>query len=534
MSDRPAAPPSGRLPAWPRAEHGTLGLIMVVALLLRLALAAGAPGPGIADPTYYFNVARGLAAGQGFEVDFIWQFHNPPADVVHQTDYYPPLTAILAAATMRVFGSTVLAALIPFILLGGVLLPLVAYALAGAFGLSGSARLVAPALVAFIPELVLNSVRTDTTIPYACFAGLTLLGLYRGLAAPQTRSRWRWLMLAGACAGLAYLTRLDGLLLVPTAIVSAAIFAALRVSHLRVSHALAFGAPFVLVVAPWLARNQAVLGTLFPVRLGQTMFVTTVLDLFSYGRTFTLESYLAWGPANILGKIGFEALGNIKTMIVILSALAPLALAGTLLLFMASAERRPRLHVLVPAGVFLLGVYTYYTVLVPFMSQSGSFKKTVMTLIPFAAAIGAWLVGSFVTAARARAALVAVTCALLVFFSLDLTRTDFQGITRYEAVLAGIMEAAREAGDANGDGRIVVMTQDPFQWNYHGFSAVMLPNDDRETIFAVAARYAADYFIFPADRAALDAMQFGEEDDPRLILIWEGARQGTRLYRFSP
>ncbi|MCL4846253.1 MAG: glycosyltransferase family 39 protein [Acidobacteria bacterium] len=518
-----------------RSDAWGLALVLLGALVLRVPLAARAPSPGIADPTYYYNVARSLADGRGFEVDFLWQFHQPPADVTHQTNYYPPLAAVLVAGGMATAGRSVGAALIAPVVFGAVVLPLFAWALAGVAGLQGGGRLFAAAAVASMPEFVLNAVRTDTTIFFVPFAGLSLLGLGAWLAAPEApRGRW-WMAMAGLAAGLAYLTRLDGLLLVPTALVVLAVAArrvAGRSRWLSLGTALvAFLVPLLAVTAPWLVRNHLVLGTMFPVRLGQTMFVTEVLDLFTYGRTFTLQSYLDWGLGNITGKVTFEALGNAKMMVVLLAAFAPFVLAGLGMLAGRLVPERPRLVVLLPAVVFLAGAFAYYTALVPLLSQSGSFKKAVMTLVPFGAVVGAWAVQVMVPAARGRAVLQAAVSALLVFQALDLVRSDFRRIEEYEAMLAPTRAALDTLPDSNGDGRVVVMTQDPFQWNYYGYAAVMLPNDDRDTIVEAARRYAVDYFVFPADRAALDAVQHGEEDDPRLQRVWRNARTGMAIYR---
>jgi len=521
-----------------RSDAWGLALVLLGALVLRAPLAARAPSPGIADPTYYYNVARGLADGRGFEVDFIWQFHRPPADVTHETNYYPPLAAVLAAGGMATAGRSVGAALIAPVVFGAIVLPLFAWALAGAAGLQGGGRLFAAAVVASVPEFVLNAVRTDTTIYFVPFAGLSLWGMGAWLAAPAATRAWWWMAMAGATAGLAYLTRLDGLLLVPTCLVVVALAAREvtgRNRGVRLGAALlAFLVPLLAVIAPWLARNHLVLGTMFPVRLGQTMFVTEVLDLFTYGRTFTLQSYLDWGIGNITGKIAFEALGNAKMMVVLLAAFAPFVLAGLAMLAGRLVPERPRLVVLLPAVVFLAGVFAYYTALVPFLSQSGSFKKAVMTLVPFGAVVGAWAVQVMVPAVRVRAVLQAAVSALLVFQALDLVRSDFRRIDEYETMLAPTRAALDALPDSNGDGRVVLMTQDPFQWNYYGYAAVMLPNDDRNKILQAATRYAVDYVVFPADRAALDAVQFGEEDDPRLQPVWRHPRTGMAIYRLSP
>lgn len=517
----------------PRGEIRWLLVVLAGSLLLRLALAALAPSPGIADPTYYFNLARNLAEGRGLTDDMILYFHRQPEDVTHPADFYPPLTAALAAAGMVLGGGSLEAALLPFVLLGAIALPLIAWGLAGSLGLEPGTRLLAAAVTAALPELVLSSVRTDTPIVFVPLAGLSLWAMGLWLTEPGSPRGPHRLAVAGALAGLAYLTRLDALLLAPTLL---AVFAAAlwrRTPGVRVTHLLWFLLPMALVAAPWLLRNRIVLGAVFPVKLGRTMFVTDVLDVFSAGGTFTLESYLGWGVGNILGKVGFEALGNAKMLLVLLAAFAPVALAAALLMVWPSS-RSDRPAPLLPAGVFLAGAFVFYTVLAPFFSQSGSFKKVAMAALPFAAVAGARAVEELLPRRRARLVFAASLVAVLLFQSLDLARDDFRRITAYEARLEPARRAVAELGDANGDGRVVLMTQDPFQWTRYGMPSVMLPNDDRETILAVATRYRVDYIVFPADRPALDAVQYGREREPRLLAVWRDARTGMALYRPLP
>ncbi|MCC6803206.1 MAG: hypothetical protein IT319_10000, partial [Anaerolineae bacterium] len=70
--------------------------------------------PGIADPTHYYNMGVRLVEGHGFTIDYIWQYSLPPASIVHPEEHWMPLTAILAAAPMALFGESARIALIPF------------------------------------------------------------------------------------------------------------------------------------------------------------------------------------------------------------------------------------------------------------------------------------------------------------------------------------------------------------------------------------------------------------------------------------
>ena len=517
------------------APRARLPGIMFLAFALRLALATQAPTPGIADPTHYYNLGRNLAAGRGFVIDYIWQYHTPPADVTHPDDYWMPLAAILAALPMRLFGPSLLASLLPAMLFGAILLPLLSYSIGRQLDLSPDGCLFAAAATAFTPELVLNSVRTDTTIFYVSFAGTALLAMHHALASDTARRRDRWLLCAGALAGLAYLTRQDGLLLLPTFLLSLAMFrwAGVRPASGTAVLRLAgwFAAPWLLVVGPWLVRNQVTFGTPFTGKVTRTLFVTTFIDQFTYGRELSLRTYLSWGIDNIVDKIAFEGAANVKMMVVLLSVMSPAVCVGIGRLGMDRAGRR-MLPPFLPAGLFLLVLFAFYTVLAPFHSQGGSFKKSAMTLIPLAMAVGAWAVGKYVSPAMARRAFVGALVSLLAFHGVDLVRTDFLAAARYDRSVRRIVEALRLQGDANGDGRIVVMSQDPYQFNLHGIHGLMFPSDDRPTIFAVADRYHVDYFVLPAARPALDPITEGRETDPHLRLLWEDSRQGPYVYRY--
>ena len=108
--------------------------------------------------------------------------------------------------------------------------------------------------------------------------------------------------------------------------------------------------------------------------------------------------------------------------------------------------------------------------------------------------------------------------------AIELTRADFAQTQTFDnsiVELTGLLDAS---GDRNGDGLITVMTQDPFILNYHGFPALMIPSDDRDTILEAAYRYQVDYVVLPAARPALDPLYDGVESDPRLLLVGESGR----------
>ena len=101
-------------------------LICLGALVFRLVLLLFVSFPGIADPNHYYNMGVRLVEGHGFTIDYIWQYSLPPQSMVHPEEHWMPLTAVLAAAPMALFGESVRVALLPFMLLGS-LLPALSY-----------------------------------------------------------------------------------------------------------------------------------------------------------------------------------------------------------------------------------------------------------------------------------------------------------------------------------------------------------------------------------------------------------------------
>jgi len=484
--------------------------IVAAGLIVRLALATFAPHPGIADSNHYFNLGRNLADGRGFVIDYIWQYHNPPADVTHPDDYWMPLPAVWAAIGLRAFGGDLFAALLPSVLFGA-LIPLLAYAIAAAAKLDKPVRLMAMASVVFLPEFVLNSVRTDTTITHVLFVGLATLCFYVGL-----RQRPPLLLLSGIFAGLAHLTRNDTLLLAPAMLVGLVIFWRFGGQRLPYRWLIALPVGWLIVVAPWLWRNYQLYGELLSSGASRLTFMTYFNDQFTYGRELNLEHWLAWGWRNILSNMAFQALADVKTMYVVLDIGLPI----TALIGLWGLRRdRERLLLLALPLIYVLALFVYYTVVAPFGTMGGSFKKSYMSLIPYLAMVSAWALVTYVQPRRIAYAVAALMSAFMLLNAIEVVRADFATARRYNDSIADLGIVLNELGDQNDDGRIIVMTQDPYILTYHGFPALMLPSDDRDMILDAARRYDADYILLPADRPALDALYDGVETDPRLPMV---------------
>jgi hypothetical protein len=508
-----------------------LALICLAALVLRGVLAALVEHPGIADPNHYYNLGRELAGGHGFQIDYIWQFYASPEAVVHPIDWWMPLTGVIAAGGIAVFGVSVHAALVPFVVLGA-LLPLLAYAAARQLGGSETAALFAAAAVAVLPEFVLNSVRTNTLIPNALLVCGAIMLLVRGMRTGD----WRALAGSGLLAGLAYLTRSEAILLLPMLIVTTALYAVVRPSALRAKPA-ALLLPVIvagLVVAPWLARNLHEFGWLTPPNQSQFAFWDDIREQYAYEPHYTWSTLRASQSLSaIVAKRLFEMAASVKLLYTGLDVFLPVPVIGGLL-WLAARRDRDRLLTLAPTLILLLGFFVFYTVINPYMSQGGSFKKAYLSLVPLLIPVGAIVMERAITDRRLLLGAMGLALVLMTGNAVEMVRADVRFTNTYVDDMRRVVATARTLPDTNGDGDIVLMNQDQFMLSFLGMKSVVIPFDDRETILTAAQRYGVDYLLMPPARPSIDALFQGEEVDPRFVLVATVPGTQYELYRLEP
>jgi hypothetical protein len=502
-----------------------LALICLGALALRIGLAVNVDFPGVADPNHYYNLAVRLTEGHGFTIDYIWQYSADPASIVHPEEHWMPLAAALAALPMALFGVSVHAAISPFILIGSVL-PVLAFIGARRLSLSDEGALFAAGTVAFLPELVLNSLRTDTTIPFALFTSAALL-----LSARLTPLR---AVGVGVLAGLAYLTRSDGALILAVFACIVVFSGGFSLSWRPIRLIPIAVIAYVIVILPWLVRNLDAFGAFTSPETRIMWFFTHHDDHYAYGRTFRLETLLAaQTPAEIVGKRLFEmAAGGVMMLRTFGDALA-VAVIGGLALILARRDGSIR-RMIAPVLIFVAIAFIAYTVLLPYKAQAGSLKKAFLGAVPLLIPVAALALDRVIVDRRIRRGAMALIVIVLAVNAVQLVRTDSAASAAY---LAGVERAARVAQslpDTNGDDDIILMTQDPFIIRYVGFRSIMYPYEDRDTIHAAALRYGVDYLLMPANRPSLNALYDGEDADPRFIFAADVPGTPFRFYRVTP
>lgn len=232
-----------------------VGGLMLIALALRLFWVFYTDTiPLGGDPHWYYVVGINLAKGVGFVADRneVWEIPGP----AEPTAFWPPGYPFALGALFKVFGVSVTAPQVLNAVLGMLTIPLV-FAL-GARCFNRGVGLAAAALFALFPNVIVS---TPLLFPEPLFTLIFVGALLLLVSFPAT-GRWPPLVCFGFLVGLATLTRGQGLVLVPVAVVywlmTAGWLTTARTTALALLTATA-------VITPWTARNAVEMHAFIPV-----------------------------------------------------------------------------------------------------------------------------------------------------------------------------------------------------------------------------------------------------------------------------
>ena len=296
--------PAERAPDRPAVTGVELVVLFLVGLLARAIAAAPVDYAPYTDPAYYTLVAQRLASGDAFTVPVIWSFlevgnsiPDPAILPVPSNGHWMPLTSIVAAGSMSLFGETWRAGQVPMVILSALLVPMTAFVGAWLFHRRWVA-ILGGVLAIFSGPLLIYYPLIENFAVFGVLGAGSLMAAIR--AAQPGTSRW-WLVASGALAGAATLARIDGALLS----VATATAWLVRAEFRRPSGWLvgfAAAGVFLLVLAPWLIRNAMVFGAALPSAGGSTLWITSYNEQFSIGHEVSLRTYLEAGPGLIIGS----------------------------------------------------------------------------------------------------------------------------------------------------------------------------------------------------------------------------------------
>ena len=313
-------------PKWSKSVWVITCLLLFV-LSVRVITAVFLQQPGYMDAYYYSNLAENLYRGHGFVDYVIWNFLGMPLVIPQPAClYWMPLTACVVVPFYHVFGASFSVAQIPFILLSTAL-AWIAYRVSIEISGQRDQALLAGILIGLSGFYTVFWVTTDSFAPFAVVAGLSVYAAGRGLKS----GRRGWFALSGGLAGLAHLTRADGILVFVAVVLAVLVWGCTSQRRDRLIVALSLTmVAYTLVMSPWFVRNWQVTGN--PLGQGglQTLFLRDYDELYSYGRELTLSHYLSWGWRAILSSKLDAVWFGIQNLVVVnlMIFLAPLAAWG--------------------------------------------------------------------------------------------------------------------------------------------------------------------------------------------------------------
>jgi len=488
-------------------------LLYGLALVVRLVLIWHFPDPAYPDSFYYVDVARALAAGNGFNIDLIWIFPEvggvlpaEPVLPIPSNAHWMPLASLVQVPFILAFGEVAWASALPFALIGATAAPLTWFIARDA----GARRMVAlgAGILVGIPVLSLTyMVQPDN---FSLYQPLVVAALWMG--ARGLKGSPRSFALAGLLAGVATLSRNDGLLVLSALGIAfawdrwrawrAGRKGAVARPAIPLGAAIACVGLFVLVMAPWWLRQLAVFGAISPSSTsGRVFFIRDMGEWNSITTPATLDHLLGMG----IGPLLETRIGGLGSALMIFTTLIAGFVLAPFMVIGAWARRRS-----LDFGPFFL----YAAVLFAFSAlisavhvPGGTFIHSAVALAPhayilalegIAIAVG-WI------AARRRAwdpttattiftgATLAFAAVAALFGSLFVHQVWADSRAKFVAVADGLDRAGAPKTDR-------VMSIDASGTKYWtGRGGVVLVNDPIETVERVARAYDTRWLVIDGE-----------------------------------
>ena len=284
------------------------GLVLLIALVVRVAAASLVVFPQPEDTAYYVGVARNLLEGHGLTSDALWSYGTPPLSFPRPAfEVWLPLPTFLAAIPMALLGATFASAQLSSVVVGAIV-PVLAWRLGADAAAERRLSLSRTRVLAlgagltssvYLP-LVLHSALPDSTMPFAALALAACLLMPRILRdAGRVRLTSPKVIALGVLIGLAALTRNEAAFLGLAWLV-----AVWRTPVLERSRKLALVAmPAAVALAifiPWMVRDWLVFGNPLPGQALSNALSVTGFDIFAWNDPPTMARYLAEGPQRLL------------------------------------------------------------------------------------------------------------------------------------------------------------------------------------------------------------------------------------------
>jgi hypothetical protein len=483
--------------------------LYLLALAARLALIGGFPDPAYPDSFYYVDVARQLAAGHGFNTNVLWIFAEVggripanPTLPIPSNAHWMPLAELVQVPFIWLLGPTALASALPFAIVGSLAAPL-AWAIGRDAGAPGSVSVGAGILTALPGLSFVYMAQPDNFSLYQPLVAGSLWMAARGL-----RGGRRSFLQAGLLAGLATLSRNDGVLVLGV-LGLAWLWDRWRARRpfgtepprpARIPLATAIGAValFAVCVVPWFARQLAVFGSLSPsTASGKVLFIRNIGEWDSITTPATLDHLLGMG----IGPLLLTRLGGLLAAAFIFSVLV-----GVLVLIppmLVGAWHRRRDPAFGPYLAYAVVLFAFSAIVSAVHVPGGTFIHSAVALAPHGYVLALeGIVVAVAWIARRRAAWHAgqasrIFVGAAVGFGVLAAVAGSFSVHATWSVEAERLRAVGQALDAAGapaDDRVMSIDAAGTEY-WTGHPGVVLVNDPLDTVLQVARAYHTRWLV---------------------------------------
>jgi len=539
--------------------------VYVFAFLVYAAVAWPHTHPPYIDSFYYVDIARNLAHGQGFSENFVWNYLGGTPSLPHPSSaYWLPGMSVLLAPILALGGGYHGAALVTAAT--AALCPVLALRIGRDVFATWRHALTMAALTLFNGVWFHDWTTPDAFVLYAVLATATLLLAARGLQGKGPYGGRACYACAGFLAGLAALTRQEGVFLLLALLLGALITPGAR-RLLWPGGVVGAVALFGVAEAPWTLHNLVAFGHLAPAGGMRALWMRSYDSFYAlHTELLTARAYAGWGIAHILAaRVNAALLELAVWMTLWLVVLVPPLLAGLWrlgrrveyrpfllywamlalalpLLFTATLEHGTLGHAsgaLVPFGSGLIvggidalaGLLSHrrarYPHPRPLSLTVGEGSRPTCRVAPPSPLEGEGLGVKGKERLSTVLRVATVLCALVV--SVDMTWRTFPAHGdeyTHDARVAAWLHRH------NPCGRPVLVLDPPLFAYLDGGAYVAAPSDGVASDLAVARRYGARYWVLdPLHAAAQDPLYRGQVHSPALRRV--AVVDGAQVYQIS-
>ena len=510
-------------------------ILGLLGLIISFSVSAFQSSPGYMDADYYYSSGKQLAEGHGFNEMILWNYLDNPAGLPHPSHaYWMPMASIVAAAGMWLTNSISFSSgRLFFFCMAAVIPPLTAY-----LGLSITNRfayaLTAGFLAIFSGYYFPYSSITDTFSIYMLLGIGFLLVLGYGMKNQGRTSRSVAATGLGVIAGLAHLSRADGILWLVVASVAVLMLEIPSKKRYLFPLSLVF-CGYLLVMGSWFLRNILVFATPLAPGGNHALWLTSYDEIYSFpAGKLTYNFWLESGNIDILSKRFDALIWNLKTAWAVqgLVFLLPFVVLG---LWLYRHDLRIRIGIISWAGTFLLMTFIF-----PFAGSRGGFFHSGAALQPLwwvMAPVGIekaviwvetkrkWRKGEASKVFTVGSVVICIMISGLIFAQKVLLSPGWgYEAERYKKIesLIGISDPSKKD--------VVVVGNPPGYFNVSSRPSIAVPNESLDVLMVVAAKFGARYLILEDDGTPAPLREVFTNPEAYPILHYLGDIDGAKIF----